>query len=178
MARIAVIVGCTRPGRVARAVGDWVFAARRTEASYELVDLADFNLPLLDEELPAALGRYAGEHTKRWAATIAAFDGYVVVTPEYNHGPGAALKNAFDYVYAEWQNKTIGFVSYGAAGGVRAVEHLRLVAAELSLASVSAQLVLPIASDFPGYPQFTQIADRELLGQVESWSDALSKVRG
>ncbi|WP_406631643.1 NADPH-dependent FMN reductase [Amycolatopsis sp. WGS_07] len=184
MTKIAVIAGSTRPGRVAGIVAEWVHqvASKRPEAEYEIVDLAEWNLPLYDEEIPAAVGRYAGEHTKRWAEKVASFDGFIVVTPEYNHAPSAAVKNAFDFVYAEWRDKAIGFVSYGGAGGVRAVEHLKLVAVEVGLAPVSAQLALPIGSDFPGYPEFAPQPSRadelaRVLDQVESWSRALATVR-
>ncbi|MEV0646195.1 NAD(P)H-dependent oxidoreductase [Phytomonospora sp. NPDC050363] len=182
--KIAVIVGSTRPGRVSRDVADWVhsIASARTDASYEVVDLADFALPVYDEPLPAALGQYAGEHTKAWAARVAEFDGFVFVTPEYNHGPTSALKNALDYLYAEWNDKAAGFVSLGSAGGVRAVEQLRLIAAELRLATVAAQVALPITTDFTAYPAFSPVESRageldRLLDQVESWSAALRSVR-
>ncbi len=185
MTRIAIVVGSTRPGRIGRNVADWVhqIASKRTEAEYELVDLADQDLPLYDEALPAAVGQYAQEHTKRWAEVVRRYDGYLVVTPEYNHAPPAALKNAFDLVHAEWNNKAIGFVGYGAAGGARAVEHLKLVAVELSIAPVSAQVGLLIPADFPAYPEFTPLEHREselerVLNQLESWTRALAAVRG
>ncbi|GLX11605.1 NAD(P)H-dependent oxidoreductase [Microbispora sp. NBRC 16548] len=185
MTRIAIVVGSTRPGRIGRNVADWVhqIASKRTEAEYELVDLADQDLPLYDEALPAAVGQYAQEHTKRWAEVVRRYDGYLVVTPEYNHAPPAALKNAFDLVHAEWNNKAIGFVGYGAAGGARAVEHLKLVAVELSIAPVSAQVGLLIPADFPAYPEFTPLEHREselerVLNQLESWTKALAAVRG
>jgi NAD(P)H-dependent FMN reductase len=110
--RIAIVTGSTRPNRNNIAVARWVFelAATRRDATFELVDIADYHLPLLDEPLPPALGRYTHPHTKRWAAKIASFDGYVFVTPEYNHGTSAALKNAIDYLYAEWNHKAAGFV--------------------------------------------------------------------
>ncbi|UKD57068.1 NAD(P)H-dependent oxidoreductase [Amycolatopsis sp. FU40] len=153
MTKIAVIAGSTHPGRVAGSVVEWVHqvASMRPEAEYEIVDLAEWNLPLDDEEIPAAVWHYAGEHTKKWAEKVASFDGFVVVTPEYNHAPSAAVKNAFAFVYAEWRDEAIGFVSYG---GIRAVEQLKLVAVEVGLAPVSAQLALPIGSDVPGYPEF------------------------
>ncbi|WP_214411750.1 NADPH-dependent FMN reductase [Sphaerisporangium fuscum] len=183
MTRIAIVVGSTRPGRIGRNVAEWAhrIASKRTEAEYEIVDLADQNLPLYDEEIPAAVGRYAGEHTRRWAEIVRRYDGYLVVTPEYNHAPPAALKNAFDFVHAEWRNKAIGFVGYGAAGGARAVEHLKLVAVELSIAPVSAQLGLLIPGDFPNYPEFGPLEIREselhrVLDQLESWSKALATV--
>ena len=185
MTKIAIIVGSTRPGRIGRAVADWVhrIAAKRAEAEYEIVDLADQDLPLYDEQLPAAVGQYAGEHTKRWADVVRGYDGFLVVTPEYNHAPPAALKNAFDFVHAEWANKAIGFVGYGAVGAARAVEHLKLVAVELSIAPVSAQVTLLIPGDFPSYPEFSPQETREaelerVLDQLESWSKALAAIRG
>src|SRR5688500_15284292 len=128
MINVAIVVGSTRPGRKAETVAKWVLeiAKRRSDASYELVDIQDHDLPLLDEPAPASMGKYTKDHTKRWAARIAAFDAFVFVTPEYNHGTSAALKNALDFLYAEWNNKAAGFVSYGGAGGVRAVEQLRM----------------------------------------------------
>src|SRR3954466_13377441 len=110
MTRIAIIVGSTRPNRIGRNVVEWVhrIASKRAEATYEIVDLAEYDLPLYDEEIPAAVGQYARAHTKRWAETVGSFDGFLVVTPEYNHAPSAAVKNAFDFVYAEWRDKAIG----------------------------------------------------------------------
>ncbi|MFD0691920.1 NADPH-dependent FMN reductase [Actinomadura fibrosa] len=184
MTKIAIIVGSTRPGRIGRSVADWVhgIAAKRADADYDIVDLADQDLPLYDEQIPAAVGQYAGEHTKRWAEVVARYDGYLVVTPEYNHAPPAALKNAFDFVHAEWANKAVGFVGYGAVGAARAVEQLRLVATELSVAPVAAQVTLLIPGDFPSYPEFTPQEFREaelerVLTQLETWSKALAAVR-
>src|SRR5262249_43422481 len=130
--KIAVILGSTRPGRNGKAVADWVMeqAKGRSDATYELVDLADFPLPHLDEALPPSLGQYAGEHTKAWADKIAGYDGFVFVTPEYNHSTSGVLKNAIDYLYAEWNNKAAAFVAYGSLGGARAIEHLRGISAE------------------------------------------------
>jgi NAD(P)H-dependent FMN reductase len=185
MPKIAVIVGSVRPGRVTREVAEWVHkvASKRPGAEYELVDIADYALPAYDEELPPQYGQYAKEHTKRWAATIAGFDGFLFVTPEYNHAPPAALKNALDFIYGEWNNKAAGFVGIGAAGGARAVEHLRQIAAELQIATVQAQLALPVSVDFPEYPAFAPSATREddlgrVLDQLESWADALKPLRG
>ena len=124
--KIAIILGSTRPGRNGAAVAEWVLerAQQRTAADYELVDLADFPLPPLDEAMPPAFGQYAGDHTKEWAAKVGSFDGFVFVTPEYNHSTSGVLKNAIDYVYGEWNNKAAAFVSYGSLGGARAIEHL------------------------------------------------------
>src|SRR3954466_13263615 len=129
MTKIAIILGSTRPGRNGEAVAKWVLdiAKQRSDADYELVDLLDYNLPHLDEALPPAMGQYSQPHTKKWAEKIGSFDGFVFVPPEYNHSTSGALKNAIDFLAAEWNNKAAGFVSYGAVGGARAVEHLRLV---------------------------------------------------
>ncbi|HYP17460.1 MAG TPA: NAD(P)H-dependent oxidoreductase, partial [Opitutus sp.] len=136
MIRIAIIIGSTRPGRNGEAVARWVYdhAKSRSDAEFELVDIAAFNLPLLDEPVPPSMGRYSQPHTKAWAAKIASFDAFIFVTPEYNHSTSGALKNALDFLYAEWNNKAAGFVSYGSAGGARAVEQLRLVLSELQIA--------------------------------------------
>ena len=134
---IAIILGSTRPGRNGKAVADWVTdkAAARTAARYELVDLLDYPLPHLDEALPPAMGQYAGEHTKAWARKIGSYDGFVFVTPEYNHSTSGVLKNAIDYLHAEWNNKAAAFVSYGSLGGARAIEHLRGILSELQVAA-------------------------------------------
>src|SRR5260221_207204 len=122
MIKIAIIVGSTRPGRNGEAVAKWVYevAKKRSDAEFELVDIKDFNLPLLDEPVPPSLGQYSMPHTKVWAAKIDSFDGYVFVTPEYNHGISGALKNAIDFLFAEWNNKAAGFLSYGGVAGERA----------------------------------------------------------
>jgi len=142
MLRVAIIVGSTRPGRKGEAVARWVheIAASRGDAEFELVDIKDYDLPLLDEPLSAIFGRYSKDHTKAWSAKIASFDAFVFVTPEYNHATSGALKNAIDYLYHEWNNKAAGFVGYGGAGGTRAVEHLRLVMGELLVADVRRKL--------------------------------------
>ena len=184
MLKIAVIVGSTRPGRKALDVARWVIeiAKLRNDADYELVDIEDFGLPLLDEPVPPSMGKYSKEHTKKWAAKIAEFDGFVFVTPEYNHGISGALKNAIDYLYAEWNNKAAGFVGYGSAGGVRAVEALRLVMGELQVADVRAQVMLSLRTDFENYTTFKP-ADyhnqsvETMLDQLVSWSRAMRTVR-
>ena len=129
MLKIGIIVGSTRPGRKAGAVAEWLYEIlkSRKDAEFEIVDIAEYNLPLLDEPVPPTLNQYTKAHTKNWSAKIASLDAFIFVTPEYNHGTSAALKNAIDFLFYEWNNKAAGFVSYGGAGGVRAVENLRLV---------------------------------------------------
>jgi NAD(P)H-dependent FMN reductase len=184
MLRIGIILGSTRPGRNGEAVAKWTYeiASRRTDAEYELVDVADFNLPLLDEPVPPSMGPGTKEHTKRWAAKIASFDGFVFVTPEYNHGTSGAMKNAIDFLFAEWNNKAAGFVSYGSAGGARAVENLRLVLGELMVADVRVSVLLSLFEDFENYSVFKPHERHEatvnaMLDQVVSWSTALKTVR-
>jgi NAD(P)H-dependent FMN reductase len=128
------------------------------------------------------MGQYAHDHTKAWASKIAEFDGYVFVTPEYNHSTSGALKNAIDFLYAEWNNKAAGFVSYGSVGGTRAVEHLRLIMSELQVATVRAQVALSLHTDFENYSTFRpgkqQLpALQATLDQLISWTRALRSVR-
>ena len=184
MLRVGIVTGSTRPQRNNEAVARWVFdiASQRSDADFELVDIAQFNLPLLDEPVPPSAGHYQQAHTKRWAAKIASFDAYVFVVPEYNHGISGALKNAIDFLFAEWNNKAAGFVSYGGAGGVRAVEQLRLVMGELMIADVRAQVALSLYTDFENFSKFKPGPTRSqelgaLLDQVIAWAGAVKILR-
>lgn len=184
MIKIAIIIGSTRPGRKAETVAKWVYeiAKKRSDAQFEIVDIKDYNLPLLDEPVPPSLGQYSQQHTRTWAAKIASFDAFVFVSPEYNHGISGALKNAIDYLYAEWNNKVAGFVSYGSAGGARAVESLRLVMGELQVADVRAQVMLSLFTDFENFTTFKPAAMHEksvntMLDQVIAWGGALKTLR-
>ena len=185
MTNIGIIIGSTRPGRRSEAVARWVhkLAGERGDATYDLVDIADFDLPHLDEKVPAAMGQnYDREHTARWAAAIASYDGYVFVTPEYNHGPSGALKNAIDFLYHEWRDKAAGFVGYGLVGATRAVEHLRLVVAELHIADVRDQVALSLFTDFDGDGNLVPGEHHvpilhKMLDEVVAWSEALAPLR-
>jgi NAD(P)H-dependent FMN reductase len=184
MTRIGVILGSTRPGRRGEQVARWVMqqAGRRRDAEFGLVDLADYPLPHLDEPLPPSLGQYQNAHTREWAVTIARFDGFVFVTPEYNHSTSGVLKNALDYLYAEWNNKAMGVVSYGAVGGARAAEHLRLIAGELQMADVRTNVALSLFTDFENFTVLTPGAHQAqalevLFGEVIAWSEALASLR-
>jgi NAD(P)H-dependent FMN reductase len=184
MTRIGVILGSTRPGRRGEQVARWVMdqARLRSDAEFELVDLADYPLPHLDEPLPPSMGQYQNAHTYEWAATIGRFDGFVFVTPEYNHSTSGVLKNAIDFLYAEWNNKAMGVVSYGAVGGARAAEHLRLIAGELQMADVRTNVALSLFTDFENFaelapgPYQAQALDT-LFGEVVRWSEALAPLR-
>ncbi len=182
--RVGIILGSTRPGRLGESVAKWVLerAHARPDAEFELVDLKDYPLPHLDEPWPASAGRYAHDHTKEWAKKIASFDGFVFVTPEYNHSTSGVLKNAIDYLSAEWANKSAGFVSYGASGGVRAVEQLRLVLGELQVADVRAQVSFSLFTDFEEFRAFRPDPAKEravhrMLDQVLAWAHVLRPLR-
>jgi NAD(P)H-dependent FMN reductase len=184
MLNVAILIGSTRPGRKAEDVARWVhgIAAKRTDATFEVVDIAAFELPLLDEPVPPSMGRYSKPHTKAWAAKIQPFDAFVFVTPEYNHGTSAALKNALDYLYREWNDKAAAFVGYGSAGGTRAVEQLRLVMGELQIADVRGQVALSLHTDFENFTVFKPAAHHEktvtaMLDQLIAWGGALKALR-
>jgi NAD(P)H-dependent FMN reductase len=184
MLKIAIIIGSTRPGRNGEAVAKWVYeiAQKRSDAEFELVDIKEFNLPLLDEPVPPIMGQYSKPHTKTWAAKIGSFDAFVFVTPEYNHGICGALKNAIDFLYREWTNKAAGFVSYGSAGGARAVEQLRLVLAEVEVATVRNQVLLSMFHDFENFSVFKPAAHHEksvhsMFDQLIVWGGALKPLR-
>lgn len=189
--RLAIVVGSTRPGRRGPQVASWVRQAAaahlRERATVEIVDLAQFGLPMLDEPLPAAIGDYRNTHTIEWAATVSGFDGFIFVTPEYNHSMPAALKNAIDFLFAEWNDKAAGFVSYGLNGGTRAVEHLRLTLAEVKVATVRAQVALGLFTDFDvpdmAEPGTFAPADHHgdvmnrMFDEIVDWAHALRPLR-
>ena len=184
MLKIAIITGSTRPGRKSEAVARWVYdiAAKRSDAAFEVVDIAAFNLPLLDEAVPPMMNQYAKPHTRAWAAKIATFDAFVFVTPEYNHSTSGALKNAIDFLFREWNDKAAGFVGYGSVGGARAVEHLRLVMGEIKVADVRAQVALSLYTDFENFstlkpgPQ-QEAAVNAMLDDLVPWGQALQSMR-
>lgn len=184
MLKVGIILGSTRPNRNGEAVAKWVEqqVKDRQDASYELIDIKDFNLPLLDEPIPPSQGKYNQPHTKRWAEKIAGLDAFIFVTPEYNHATSGALKNALDFLYAEWNNKAAGFVSYGSAGGARAVENLRLIMAELQIADVRAQVMFSLFTDFKNFSEFAPDPRHEaeldtMLKQLVAWGEAMKTVR-
>lgn len=184
MIRIGIVVGSTRPGRNGEDVARWVhdLAVKRGDAAYEVVDLRDFDLPHLDEAMPAAMGVYEHPHTRAWAAKVAALDGFVFVTPEYNSSIPGVLKSGLDFLHAEWADKAAGLVSYGVDGGVRAAEHLRQVLGRLKVADVSGQVSLSLFADFEDMAVFRPATHHEdklaaMLDQVTSWSAALRPLR-
>lgn len=187
--RIAIIVGSTRPGRKGTAVGRWVHdhAQQRPDVpgrvDFELLELEDFALPLLEEPtVPSAADRdYETPQTRVWSEVVDRYDGYVFVTPEYNHSVPAALKNAVDLLGPEWADKAAGFVSYGADGGVRAVEHWRTILANLKVVDVRAQVSLQVFEDWHD-GELKPLARRAdelgtLLDQLIEMTEAVRAVR-
>lgn len=172
--KIAILVGSTRPGRKGTSVGEWVLkqASSREGVEFELVELADFDLPLLSEPtVPGAANRnYETPQTRVWSEKVDEFDGFVWVTPEYNHSVPAAMKNGFDVLYPEWAHKGVGFVGYGADGGVRAIEHWRTVVANAQMHAVRAQLSLSTFDEFSA-GEFTPQDRRE--GELTTLLDQL-----
>ncbi len=131
MTTIKVILGSTRPGRFGIQPAEWIMSLSKAhpETKFELVDLQEVNLPVLDEAAPAMMQQYSKDHTKKWSKIIDGADGFIFVTAEYNHSIPGALKNAIDYLSKEWAYKPVAYVSYGAdAGGARAIEQLRQIA--------------------------------------------------
>lgn len=184
MTRVGIIIGSTRPGRNGEAVASWVheLATRHGGADYDVVDLADFDLPQLDEAVPAAMGQYAQPHTRRLADVVRELDAFVFVTPEYNHAMPGVLKTALDFVYAEWNHKAAAFVGYGADGGVRAIEQIRQVLAYLKVADVGPQVALSLWTDFVNFTQFQpdprhEVTLKTMLDELLSWAQALRSVR-
>lgn len=189
MTRIGIIVGSTRPQRKAIDVARWTqqvatdhVAGRSTPATFELLDLAEHPLPHLDEAAPAMMGAYAQDHTRAWSEAVASFDGFIVVTPEYNHSIPGVLKNAFDYLAREWANKAVGIVSYGGMGGARAAEHVRGIAGELQMADVRQGVTLTLAGDFEDFTvlapnPFSVVSAQVMVEQLLAWTEALAPVR-
>ena len=186
MTKIAIIVGSTRPGRFGIQPAQWLFeqTKSRKDAEYELVDLKEFNLPLLDEPKSALSGEYSQEHTKRWSAKIAPFDGFVFVTPEYNQSTSAALKNAIDFLYHEWVDKPVAYIGYGAAGGgARAISHLRGIAAQTRMFDILDSIMIHnyyLNLDENGKYKFddkqAEQADA-MLTELVFWAEQMKKAR-
>lgn len=178
MLKIGVILGSTREGRLSPQVGEWVkaVAEKRRDAEYEIIDIANFKLPLLGE--PGGDNSGVGE----WSQSVAACDGFVFIVGEYNHSITGALKNALDYLRVEWNNKAAGIVSYGSVGGARAAEHLRGILGELLVADVRVHPALSLFTDFENgtvfKPKDVQADSvNQMLDQLVPWATALKTIR-
>jgi NAD(P)H-dependent FMN reductase len=189
MLKIAIILGSTRQNRQGEQAARWLFNYIKTHNDFEveLLDLSDWPLPFYEEALtPSRIkGNYASEVARRWSEKIKGFDGYIVISPEYSHGYPAVLKNALDYLYTEWNNKPVAFVSYsgGPGAGIRVVEQLRLVAIELQMAPIRESVNIPFvqrAFDEQGQPndEFLVTKTNSMIAQLTWWATALKVARG
>jgi NAD(P)H-dependent FMN reductase len=184
--RIGIVLGSTRPGRLGPQVAEWVretAAVHTTGVEFEIVDIADYGLPLLDEPVPALMGAGTNPHTVRWSEKIRSLDGFLFVTPEYNRRAPSSLVNAMDYLYPEWTNKVVGYVGYGAHGALQAVDSLRAVAAAFKLADIGPeQVTLTLAADFVNFQELKARPEQEemlrkLLDELLAWTGALAPLR-
>lgn len=182
--KIQIILGSTRPNREGEKVAKWIYGLARQEAGFEaeLLDLRDWPLPFYNEEASPAMlqGRYRGEAAQNWAKKVSEAEGYIIVTPEYNHGYSAVLKNALDYAYAPWNKKPVSFVSYSAGpiAGSRAVEQLREVAVELQMAPLRAAVHIPLV--WQAFEEEGAVKDKDfekkvkaLFAELEWWGMTL-----
>lgn len=183
---LQVIVGSTRPGRVGRPVAEWFTEVARDHGGFdvELVDLAEVGLPLFDEPRHPRLRRYEHDHTKAWSATIERSDALVFVIPEYNHGFNAAVKNAIDFLFEEWQHKPVGVVSYGGvAGGTRALQMLKPVLVALKMVPVVEAVNIPFVAkvlDEERQVQPTEVmqtAATTMLDSLARWTEVMQGMR-
>lgn len=186
MVNIKVIAGSARPGRFNIQPAEWIteVAKKRDDINVELLDLAEIDLPFLDEPKSPMYGEYEKEHTKKWASTISDADGFIYVSPEYNHSVSPVLKNAIDFLYQEWNFKPVTYISYGSgAGGSRAVEHLRGTAAELKMFDLREQILLPNYwnnLNKEGEYQFSKEQEKEANDMLDSlvfWSEKMKLAR-
>jgi NAD(P)H-dependent FMN reductase len=150
--KVQIIIGSTRPGRVGPQIADWIVDVlpKDTAADYEIVDIEDFKLPMFDEPVHPSMNQYKNAHTKKWSEKIKEADAYIFLTPEYNSGYPASMKNAIDYLFHEWTDKPLMIVSYGAGGGPTASAQLRQVADRLKMRTVETSPAFTISRDMSG----------------------------
>ncbi|TAJ48490.1 MAG: NADPH-dependent oxidoreductase [Herbiconiux sp.] len=185
MPTLQIIVGSTRPGRIAKPIADWAFERCTADGRFdvELVDIADYSLPVLDEPHHPVLGRYEQDHTKAWSAKVREADAFVFVTPEYNYGPPVALLNAFDYLAREWTYAPVAFVSYGGiAGGLRSVQVMKQIVTTVRMMPIPDGVVLPLVMQHLASGQFVPPAPAEaafapMLTELLRWTTALAPLR-
>jgi NAD(P)H-dependent FMN reductase len=187
MPRLHIIVVSTRPGRVGPSIAAWFDGFARGHGKFDvaLVDLAEVNLPFLDEPVHPRMMKYEHEHTKRWSASVAAADAFVFVTPEYNFGVPAPLVNALDFVFREWHYKPAGFVSYGGqSGGIRAVQMVKPILTTLKMMPIPEAVAIPFFTqhrDQSGTFTATEAHEKSataMLDELLKWADALKSLRG
>ncbi len=186
MNKIIILTGSVRPGRFNIQPAQWIYeiAHKRNDVETELADLQKIDLPFLDEPVPPSQHTYSKSHTKAWSKKINEADGFIFVTPEYNHSLSPVLKNAIDFLFYEWHYKPVTFISYGSvAGGTRAVEHLRSVAAEIRMYDLREQIMLPNYwdnLDNKGIYRFTEEHEKlanQMLDSLIFWSKVMNEAR-
>lgn len=182
--KIGIIIGSVRETRIGEGVARWVLdQARGRDVTYELLDLREFDLPVhTSPRVPATANRdYGDERVNRWGQAIDECDGFIIVTPEYNHGVPGALKNAFDSIFPEWWSKAVAFVSYGAAYGFRVIEQWRPIVANANMFDIKAQVSFSTILDFtdgvltPAERHATEVAG--LLHSLEAATTAMKSMR-
>ena len=183
---LQIIIASTRPGRVGPSVASWIHERAIAHGGFdvELVDLAEVNLPMFDEPKHPRFGQYVHQHTKDWSATIKRADAFIFVVPEYNYGFNAAIKNAIDYLNAEWQHKPVGFVSYGGvAAGTRAVQMLKQVVTTLKMVPMFDAVNIPFVQQFLDEDRKLQPNDimetaaTAMLDELVRWTGSLRTLR-
>ncbi|AQR74004.1 NADPH-dependent FMN reductase [Sphingomonas sp. LM7] len=182
---ILVILGSVREGRMALPVGKWVIeqAAGREELACELIDLKDWDLPFYSFRDPPAKGNYTDPLQRRWAEKIGSADGYILICPEYNHGPPAVLKNALDFVYGEWNRKPVTYVGYGGNGAARSIELLTCISRELQMAALEGSVhIMGVWGKVKDGVFTGDDKDLKWLGhgfdEIAWWGNALKAARG
>lgn len=185
--KLAVIIGSIRPNRFADHPAQWILEITRQRGDFdvELIDLKDYPMPLFAELASPAWAPSGDEVARRWQKKVSEFDVFIFTAAEYNRGPTAALKNALDYAYKEWNNKPVAFVGYGGVGGARAVEQLRLNAIELQMAPIRTAVhiqmpsYLAVLKDGRKLAEFDYLnqAAQDMLDQLAWWTDALNAAR-
>jgi NAD(P)H-dependent FMN reductase len=181
--KVEIIISSTRPGRIGDQVGKWIadYATAHSDFVVAVADLAEFNLPLLDEPNHPMAGNYEKEHTKAWSKRINGADAFIVVTPEYNFTMPPSLVNAIDYLHHEWKYKPVGFVGYGGSGAVRAIQTEKLLFANLSVMPIGPMVNLvgvyrPAVTTFKPEATHEQAADA-MLTELDAWARALLPMR-
>lgn len=187
MPKLGVVIASVREGRGGAAVADWFVELARKHAGFEIevLDLKEIALPMLDEPAHPRLQKYERESTKAWSARVAALDGFVFVTPEYNYGSPPALVNALDHLFVEWQYKPVGFVSYGGvSGGLRSVQMTKQIVSTLKMVPLVEQVTLPFytklmdsASGRFNGGEVNEKAANAMLNELGRWTNALRALR-
>lgn len=183
--KVQILIGSVREGRLSEPVAQWVYEqlSSRSDVQLEVVDLKQWNLPMFPFAKSPAAGNYKDPLQIKWGQSVASADGYIFISPEYNHGYSAVLKNALDFVYGEWNKKPAAFVSFGGVAGARSVEQLRLVAVELKMAPLrDAVHIKDIWGKMEGGVLKADAADLKQLGtavdELVWWTAALKTARG